>query len=225
LSVIVPTYNERENIKTLLSRLSRVLEGAGTKTEVIIVDDDSPDRTWDAAQGFRMPGLRVLRRVGSRGLSSAILEGLREARGDFVCVMDADLSHPPEAIPDMLARARDADIVVASRYVPGGDVAGWTLSRRLISWVAGLMARPLVNLRDPMSGFFVVRGSLIRGLRFRPRGFKILLDFVVRSGTRRVVEVPYTFRDRKLGNSKLGSGAIVGYAFQLAALYIYRVIG
>ncbi len=185
LSMIIPTYNERENIRPPVTRLSRVLGGLDVGSEVIIVDDDSPDRTWEVARELgRGLSLRVIRRPYRRGLSSAIIEGLRAAMGGVIRVMDADLSHPPEAIPEMLECISGHDVVVASRYATGGRVMDWPVSRRAVSVIGRLLARPLIAVRDPMSGFFLVRravvGDLIEDIGFRPRGFKILLDLMVR---------------------------------------------
>jgi dolichol-phosphate mannosyltransferase len=225
LSVIIPTYNEKENIRPLMTRLSRMLRGLDVDSEVIIVDDDSPDRTWEAARMLGLPNLMVIRSVGRRGLSRAILEGLKAARGELIGVMDADLSHPPEALPDMLESIGESDFVVASRYMAGGGVGDWPVSRRALSLLGRLAARPLTGLTDPMSGFFLARRDVVGDLRFRPRGFKILLDLIVRSGTRSVAEVPYRFSCRRSGHSKMDPPVILNYLFQVAELLIYRIVG
>ena len=225
LSVVIPTYNERENMGLLLERLSRALGELGMESEVIVVDDDSPDRTWEAAQEFTgLPGMRVIRRVSKKGLASAVFEGARASRGDVICVMDADLSHPPEAIPRIMSRLGENDIVVASRRVTGGGAENWPASRRLASWAGRLAVRPLVSVRDPMSGFFFVKRDVLYGMRFRPRGFKILLDILVRSRAERIEEIPYLFKDRRRGTSKLKLKTLVDYALQVFDLYTYRIV-
>lgn len=225
LSVIIPTYNERDNVRPLMERLFRVLGRLDMASEVIVVDDDSPDRTWEVAQGFKVRGrLRVMRRDGTRGLSSAVLDGVGEAKGGLLCVMDADLSHPPEAIPEMLDRLGGNDIVIASRHVPGGSLAGWPLSRRALSRGAIALARPLTTVRDPLSGFFIANRGIVEVSGARPWGFKILLELIVRSKSKRLAEVPYRFSCRERGRSKLGFRSIWGYVFQLLGLYVNRVI-
>lgn len=225
LSVVIPTYNERENLGVLLEGLSVYLAGLETGSEVIIVDDDSPDRTWEAAQGFRdPPGLRVIRRLDRRGLASAVMLGVRESRGDVICVMDADLSHPPEAIPRMVRRLGGRGVVVASRYVTGGGTEAWPASRRLTSWAGRVAVRPLVKVRDPVSGFFLFRKSVLYGMRFRPRGFKLLPDILVRLGAGEVAEVPYLFRGRRRGSSKLKLRALVEYGIQVLEFYVYKIV-
>ncbi len=194
-------------------------------SEVIVVDDDSPDRTWEAAQGFGgIKNLRVIRRLGKRNLSGAVIDGFREAGGEVIGVMDADLSHPPEAIPEMLRRIDESDVVVASRHVEGGKVGNWKASRRAISWMGSLIARQLVPLRDPLSGFFLVRRKVVENMKMRPRGFKILIEIGVRSDRRRIVEIPYTFQDRKQGCSKMGLSPIAGFVLQVSALCVRKII-
>ena len=231
LSVVVPTYNERENLPVLLERLEAALRGLDC-FEVIIVDDDSPDGTWRLAEELartRYPWLRVIRRVGERGLGSAIIRGLREARGDYVAVIDADLQHPPELLPVMLRRALEegADVVIASRYVEGGGVEGWSKWRLLVSRAAGLVARLLLpevrRVKDPMSGYWLVRRSIIEGVELEPRSWKILLEILVKARPGRVVEVPYVFRERLHGESKLRFKHIVEYLLHVLHLSEYRV--
>ncbi len=233
LSVVVPTYNERENLPILLERLEKSLRGV--EFEVIVVDDDSPDGTWRLALELareRYPWLRVVRRVGERGLASAVVRGFRESRGEYVVVMDADLQHPPEVVPRMLeaARSSGADLVVASRYVRGGGVRGWSRFRLLMSRWATVLAHLLVPesrcTSDPLSGFFLVSRGLISSCldRLRPRGYKILLEVLVKCHPRRVVDVPYVFERRVYGRSKLGVGTIVDYLLHLLELQEYRVV-
>src|SRR5262249_45856891 len=146
--------------------------------EIVVVDDASGDGTAELARelGKSLP-IRTVERVDERGLSTAVLRGLTEARTDVCVVMDADLSHPPESIPRMLKALQEgADVGVGSRYVRGGDIDEWPLFRRLTSWAGTMLARPLTPLRDPMSGFFCLRRSLLDGVALKPRGFKILLE-------------------------------------------------
>jgi dolichol-phosphate mannosyltransferase len=213
LSLVIPTYNERENIGLLITRVNEILKETGLPFEIIVVDDDSPDRTWEAALDLRekIPGLRVIRRVNERGLARAVVRGWREARGEILAVMDGDLQHPPEILR-LLVKAvcyDDVDIAVASRHVRGGGVSRWNIVRRGVSWFATLMATwvlpgTLRTIRDPMSGYFALRRSVIEGYPLAPEGYKILLEVLGRGRYRRVEEIPYTFVERERGGSKLG---------------------
>ena len=228
LSVVIPTYNEADNIRVVLDKLIESLEESGFRDfEVIVVDDDSPDGTWRVALEYSKsdPRVRVIRRVGERGLASAVLRGAREARGRYILVMDADMQHPPEIAPTLLRKAleTDADVVVASRYTRGGGVEGWSRLRLLISRGATLLAHLLVKesrlTSDPMSGFFLARADLLRSSELKPRGYKVLLELLGRSGSRiRVVDVPYVFKRRLSGESKLGLGTITDYVLHLIRL-------
>lgn len=217
-TVVVPTFNEAGNLPTLVERIC----SAQPHVEIVVVDDASQDGTAAVARGLsgRYP-VRVVERTGERGLSTAVLRGMQEARTDLCVVMDADLSHPPEAIPGLLRAVTDgADVAVGSRYVEGGDIDRWPLVRRLASRAGTLLARPLTPVRDPMAGFFCLRKSLFAGVALKPRGFKILLEILARTGTRNVVEVPIRFEDRAAGASKFGSKQRREFLKQLWELYL-----
>ena len=206
VSVVIPTYNEAGNIGPLIRELCRALEGY--PHEVIIVDDNSPDGTAEVARRVarELPQVKVLTRPGKLGLGSAVMEGLRASEGDLVLMMDADFSHRPQDVPRLLERAGEADIVLGSRYVPGGRVEGWPWRRRLASRVAVLYSRLVLGLgiRDTTTGFALFRRDLLERLEGRTftSGFKLALEVVVRSPDARVVEVPITFHDRREGKSK-----------------------
>jgi Glycosyltransferases involved in cell wall biogenesis len=224
ISVVVPTYNEAENLPELLERLDRAL--AGRSYEVVVVDDGSPDGTAEVARRLagRYP-VRVLVREGRRGLSSAVVEGARAAGGDVVVVMDADLQHPPELVPKLAEAAGRGCLAVASRYVKGGGVEGWPWHRRLVSHGAVLLARILLPearaVRDAVSGFFAYRRECVANVK--PTGlYKILLDVLVQCKPRCVVEVPYLFGLRTRGRSKLGTRHIADYLKQVLALARWR---
>jgi len=212
VSVVVPAYNERDTLPELVDRLHRAL---GSGYEVVVVDDASPDGTSQVAEvlGRRYP-VRVVRRPGKLGLGSAVLEGARAAFGRFVVVMDADLSHPPETAPQLLAALRSgAEVAVASRYVAGGGVRDWPWRRRLMSRVAVLLARWWLREPrcDPVSGFFGVRRELLLTPSLQGLGYKILLEVLAHHRSRKVVEVPYVFTDRRGGRSKLTAGEVWNY--------------
>lgn len=212
ISIIVPTFSESENISELHSRLRAVL--AHESWELIFVDDDSPDGTADLARALSRndPTVRCIHRIGRRGLSTAVVEGILSSSADVVVVMDADLQHDEKVVPAMLheLRTKDLDIVVGSRYVAGGGTGDWDESRKAISRLAGRLARDLVpeNLSDPMSGFFAVRTHVVRDAarNLSGYGYKILLDLFVSAGRLlRFAEIPYTFKPREHGQSKLDS--------------------
>ena len=224
LSIIAPTYNEVENLEALVAEVGSALRGI--EYEILICDDDSPDRTWARAEeiGRRDPRVRVLRRTKDRGLARAVVDGFTHARGKAVACIDADLQHDPAILPRMLQALRDgAELVVASRYVPGGGTANWNWRRRFTSWVAARMADYSlgVPLHDPMSGYFLLRRADFLPLRHKlnPDGFKILLEIAAQLQPARVCEVPYTFRLRQAGKSKLSSRVIFAYIVQLVRLY------
>jgi len=228
ISVVVPTYNERDNIVELIRRIDNALKGIDY--EVVVVDDNSPDGTADVAEGLSKDyPVRVVRRPGKLGLATAVLDGVRSSRGDYVVVMDADLQHPPEVIPKMYEELiKGYDIVIASRYVVGGSVGGWGLTRRLISKTAILIAKLLIprvrGIEDPISGFFMFRKEVLEGVSLSPKGFKILLEVLVKGRYSRVSEVPYTFGVRVRGTSKLSSKELINYITHLLTLTPYKTL-
>lgn len=228
VTVVVPTYNERDNLAALADRVFAVCPAA--TTELLIIDDDSPDGTAAAAEQLAVHTgrpIRVIRRR-ERGLATAVIRGLREARGDIVVVMDADLSHPPESIPVLLDALRDPAVrcAVGSRFVPGGSVdLHWPLHRRLNSLAGRLLARPLTRVRDMMAGFFAVRRAEVDVEHLNPVGYKILLELIVKHGWTGVVEVPIRFADRQAGQTKLTAGEQFRYLWHLARLYAWVLSG
>ncbi|MEZ0394525.1 MAG: polyprenol monophosphomannose synthase [Desulfurococcaceae archaeon] len=225
VSVVVPTYNERENLPALVERLDEAMRGSGIEYELVIVDDSSPDGTADAALELSESyPIKVVVRPGRLGLASAVAEGSRRASGEVIVVMDADLQHPPEVVPKLVEAVRGGcDVAVASRYSPGGGTSGFPLERRMISRTATLMAHFLVGpsrrTRDPLSGFFAARAELLRCLEpTRPRGYKVLLDLLAQFPRASVCDVPFTFESRRSGRSKLGWKEIAEYLAQLVVL-------
>ena len=211
VSIVVPTYNERDNVEALCRGLREALEPAWDY-EIIFVDDNSPDGTHEVVTGLGEEDSRVrlIRRPGKLGLGSAVSTGFAQATGDYWVMMDADLSHRPEDLPGLLSRLADADIVVGSRYVPGGGVVNWPLWRRVVSRGASAMGRVIVGLdvRDLTSGFAAFRREHMELLlpTLSPRGFKLLLEIIAKSGDARLVETPITFVDRRYGRSKASAG-------------------
>jgi dolichol-phosphate mannosyltransferase len=227
LSVIVPTYREAENLRLLVPRIFEATRSAGIDAEIVIVDDASPDDTVAVCAEFEgLYPLRLIVRRDERGLSTAVLRGLHEAAGDVLLVMDADLSHPPEKLPEMYAAALDPanDFVIGSRYVAGGTTADdWGPFRWVNSRVATLLARPLTTALDPMAGFFALRRETFDSAEsLDPIGYKIGLELIVKCRCRRVAEVPIHFSDRVHGQSKLSLREQVNYLRHLHRLYAHR---
>jgi len=196
---------------------------------VLVVDDDSPDRTWEVAGALvdDLPGLRVLRRRGASGLATAVTCGWAHARGELLGVIDGDGQHPPEVVADLLAAMDDrTDVAVASRHVAGGGVSNWSTARRLLSRGAqalGLLLLPgtVGRVTDPMSGYFVVRREVVADTDLDPVGYKILLEVLARGDVRGVAERPYVFLERQRGQSKVAIGHYVGYLRHLMRLRLY----
>ncbi|MCE4615308.1 MAG: glycosyltransferase family 2 protein [Desulfurococcales archaeon] len=219
LSVVIPTYNEKENIKLLLPRIIEVLEDYSCKDfEIIIVDDNSPDGTSDIVKELSNEDNRIklIVRTNEKGLATAVKEGLKQATRKYVIVMDADFQHPPELIPELYQTALEGyDIVVASRYIRGGGVEGWSVIRLLASKAGCLIARMLVRgargVRDNMSGYFIVRKSSIDIDRLNPRGYKILLEILGRHRDIKITEIPYIFKNRLAGESKISTNTLVNF--------------
>jgi dolichol-phosphate mannosyltransferase len=222
LAMVVPTYNERDRLGELVTTLFRVSAESGLELELVVVDDNSPDGTGALADELaRVHRMRVVHRSGKLGLGTAVVAGFGAATADVLGVMDADFSHPPALVPDMLAvfRATRADVLVASRYVPGGGTANWPFKRRVLSRAGCLLARPLSPIRDAASGFFLIRRSVAEGVTIKAGGFKICLELIVRSAATRLVEIPYRFDDREQGESKMSWREAAGYLVQLRDLY------
>lgn len=231
LSLVLPTYNEGKNIAEVVRRLTPLLDEALAQAyELIVVDDDSPDRTWEIAHTLTAtyPKLRVVRRVGERGLSSAVIRGWQAAKGDVLAVIDADLQHPPEVTLQLWqAIEKGADLAVASRHVEGGGVSDWSLARRILSRGAqliGLLLLPGVvgRVSDPMSGFFMIRRASVEGVTLRPIGYKILIEVLGRGRVQRIAEAPYVFRERTEGESKVTGKLYAEYLGHLLRLRLAR---
>lgn len=224
LSLVLPTYNEAQNLAPLIEMLEVTLRDI--PHEILIVDDNSPDGTWRVAQMLaeRLPTLRVLRRIGRRGLSSAVVDGFDAATGDILAVMDADGQHDAALLVTMVTRMEhDADIVIGSRYMPGGSVGAWVRDRRIISSIGTFLSNRLsvAPVTDPLSGFFAVRRTayLAARQRLRPSGFKILLELLAHLPRGlRVIEIPLMFRPRMHGESKLTLSVHVAFALQIVRL-------
>ena len=226
-SLVIPTYNESKNLEKLVEVLNQLLDKHWDGNyELIIVDDDSPDRTWQVGLDLmpKYPYLRVMRRQSEKGLSTAVIRGWQAAQGEILGVIDGDLQHPPETLINMLEEIKNgADLVVASRHVEGGGVSDWGFIRRLLSRGAqmlGLLILPNVigRVADPMSGYFMFRRKAIANCLMNPLGYKILIEVLGRGRIESVAEVGYIFQERQEGESKVTWRQYVDYVVHLLRL-------
>lgn len=230
VSVITPTYDEAENLPELVRRIHDALEGI--PHEIVVADDNSPDRTWAVAEGLAENDdtITVLRRFHDPGLSAAVLDGMSAARGSYLAVIDADLQHDPSVLAKMLdvLRSGDADVVVGSRESEGGGYGEWSARRRFVSWVAAGIAKAFLRVPtdDPMSGYFMLTRDSYEATaaEINPMGFKILLEFIGRNRDLRVAEVGYTFANRTHGETKLNRSIIRSYLLAVAELRLGRQV-
>lgn len=226
ITVVLPTYNEEENIEEVIDRIYSSVE---EQIEVIVVDDDSPDGTWELVESLsdNYGNLHVIRRTEDKGLAKSVVRGFEEAEGEKIIVMDADLQHPPEKLPEIIEALDTKDIVIGSRKVEGGEVEDWPWHRKLVSLgaetVARFFLREVKNVKDILSGFFGVRKEVVEAVQFNPIGYKILLEVLVKSNYSSVKEVPYTFKDRETGSSSLGLKQHFTYLHHVFRLFLYRL--
>ncbi|HJJ22861.1 MAG TPA: glycosyltransferase family 2 protein [Nitrosopumilus sp.] len=231
VSIIIPTYNESKNIIRVLETISRNLP-KNILTEAIVVDDNSPDGTGRLVEDYLKSvkkiadyTIEIIHRKAKDGLGSAILKGIQQAKGDTIVVMDSDFSHPPQIIPKLIETIKkyQYDIAVASRYIKGGKIQGWSLKRKLMSKFATLIAKKGlgINTKDPMSGFFAFKRSIIKELNIDAIGYKFLLEILVKTKDVTIKEIPYTFQNREFGSSKLSIKTIFDYYRSVWKLYRY----
>ncbi|RIK80217.1 MAG: hypothetical protein DCC67_09630 [Planctomycetota bacterium] len=227
VSIVVPTYCEAENLGELVARIDAALSRTGLSFEIVVVDDDSPDGSAEICRklGGVYP-VRLIVRKHQRGFSSAVIAGLNAARGGALVVMDADLSHPPEQIPELVERLARHKLAIASRYLRGGGTdQRWPLRRRWLSRMGALLARPLTSVSDPMSGFFALSRESYRRIAsdLTPVGYKVALELIVKLPCRDVGEVPIFFDERRRGCSKLGLRENLQYLRHVMRLFAYRL--
>ena len=229
VSIILPTYNESQNIVNILKSIRENIPKE-IYAETIVVDDNSPDGTAKIVEDYISSikkiaenTIDVIHRKTKNGLSSAILNGIQSAKGETIVVMDSDFSHPPQIIPKMIEALKQyqCDLVVASRYITGGNIQGWTTKRKIMSKIATVIAKKGlgVKTKDPMSGFFAFKKNIIKELNFDALGYKFLLEILVKTKGINVKEIPYCFENRKLGSSKLDSSTIIDYFKSVWKLY------
>ncbi|MHA7733551.1 glycosyltransferase [Nitrosopumilus sp. S6] len=231
ISIIIPTYNESKNIIEILKSIQKYIP-LEIQAQTIVVDDNSPDGTGtivdeylNSIKKIANHTFNVIHRTAKNGLSSAVLNGIKQAQGDIILVMDSDFSHPPQIIPKMIEALKkyQCDIVVASRYIHGGQISNWSFKRKIVSKIATKIAKYSlnVNVKDPMSGFFIFKKQLLNGLSFDAIGYKLLLEILVKTKNASVTEIPYTFQDREIGSSKLSGKIIFDYIKSVWKLYRY----
>jgi len=219
LSIVIPTYNEKENILILVEKIFNELKQNNIAGEIIVVDDNSPDGTGKILENLKNKSINIIHRSGKLGLSSAAIEGFKQASSDVVCLMDADLSHPAEKISEMFTEIKNGyDLIIGSRYIKTGKIVGWNFKRKLMSKTATYLARPFTKVKDPMTGFFMIKKECLNLNELDSKGFKILLEILVKSKIEKIKEIPITFTNRKEGKSKASSKEISDY---LKNLYGY----
>ncbi|MGH7727233.1 MAG: polyprenol monophosphomannose synthase [Vulcanimicrobiaceae bacterium] len=228
-SLVVPTYNEAGGIERLIHALSSTFVQAGLDGEVVVVDDHSPDGTGAIVERLagRYP-VRCVHRPGKLGLSSGVIDGWKAARPDSEALgaIDADFSHDVAIVPKMVAALGDGyGLAVGSRYVAGGAIEDWPLTRKVTSLVACALAWPIVPIRDATSGFFLVKRAALEGVALDPIGFKIGLEVAAKAHYGRALEIPYVFHDREVGQSKMSGAEIANYLRQLRRIYAMRFFG
>jgi dolichol-phosphate mannosyltransferase len=229
-ALVIPTLNEAGNIPTLFQRVQAALAPLNIDYELIVVDDNSQDGTADVVQQHSAvdPRIRLLVRKGERGLAGAVIYGWKHTNANWLGVIDADLQHPPEILPELLNAIRSGnDIAIASRYVTKNSVTNWNKMRQLISRCGTLatvpLQRPGLRIKDPLAGFFVVRRECIEGIELQPQGFKILLEILVRGRIRKAQEIPFQFSQRHAGTSKADVKVALQYLTLLGKLSRYAI--
>ena len=224
-ALVLPTLNEAGNIDRVLTQVSEALQGAPYDYQIIVVDDGSTDGTVTRVQKWseRDSRVRVVSRTGAKGLAGAVLHGWAQCNADLLGVMDADLQHPAELLPQLLKETERCDIAIASRYAIDDGTKGWNPIRSAISRLSTLAASPFISKKnlgvtDPMSGFFIIHRRCIQGLTFQTAGFKLLLEILVRGRIRKVKEIPYHFGIRHAGESKASASVAFHYLYLLTRL-------
>src|SRR3989338_1258205 len=224
LSIIVPTYNEAENLEEFIKKIKGSVNNL--EYEIIIVDDNSPDVTGTIAESLRKTyhSIDIIHRSKKMGISSAIMDGIKIAKGDIIATLNSDFQHPIEYLPKMAGKIGKFDIVIGSRYVSGGNTEGWNLWRLIASRIGifiAYMAIPQIRqIKDPLSGFFVLKKEIVKNIYINPSVVqKYLLEILVRDPYRKVVEVPYVFKNRRGGSSKVNFRDSFNYLRQLFILH------
>ena len=224
ISIIIPTYCEVQNIPIIIPEIFNVLQKENIQSELIIVDDNSPDGTAEAARKAAGENpVRVAVRKNHKGLATAVVRGFELAKGNILVVMDADLSHPVDKLPELIRplTEQNFDAVVGSRYIDGGGIQGWSLSRKIVSSAGGFLARGLTTLSDPTSGFIAFKKELLKNVTLNPVGWKIILELIVKTDPH-FKEIPITFTKRAHGKNKFSFQVQIDYLRHLVRLYGFK---
>jgi len=225
ISIIIPTLNEKENINELVKRIRESLNDI--KYEIIFIDDGSKDGTIEEIEKLKekYKNIKVIEREYRKGLSSAFLDGVKHSNGKYIILMDADLQHPPELLRKMYEKALEGyDLVIASRYIKGGKIENWNIIREFISktaiFITYIFLPETLKVKDPLSGYFLIKKDLLNNFKISdPFSYKVLLDILVKVNYNKLIEIPYTFKERKHGKSKLGKRIIFSYLKQVFLLF------
>lgn len=214
ISIIIPTYNERENIESLIKRIFTISNKNRLNIEVVVVDDNSRDGTAEVVMLLsKKYKIKLLERPKKMGLTSAVIDGLKLAKGNIIGVMDADFSHPPEKIPYLVKALNENDIAIGSRFVKGGKLVKRSKFRHLVTKIAILLAKLVLglNVKDPISGYFFLKRDVIEKTKIKSKGFKILLNILAKNKNKKIIEIPITHVERKKGRSKFGFLEVINY--------------
>lgn len=227
VSLITPTYNEKENISLLADEIFQTLDGIeDIDLELIVVDDNSPDGTGEAAEKLKEKyPVQVIHRAGKLGLGSAVMEGFALSERPYIGVMDADLSHDPVVLPQLIHGLRDFDLTIGSRFGETSLVEEWAWHRKLVSLVGVAMGRVLTGVEDPLTGFFFVRRRSLEGLSLTSSGFKILLEILCKGRCRNHLSIPIVFRNREFSRSKLNWREHVLFMKQIVFFALRKLAG
>jgi dolichol-phosphate mannosyltransferase len=229
LTVIIPTFNEENNIGEMIRAVDAVCKAHEINEDILVVDDNSGDNTQKIVTELKnsMPHLNLMVRYENHGLSQSLYDGINSAGSELVQCIDCDFSHPPDKIPVFYRylKSRQYDMVIGSRYIPGGEVQNWAMSRRILSAGAALLGRVLIpHIRDSGSGFFAVRREIIEGVRLKPRGFRMGFEILGKGRWENATEIPITFKDREAGQSKMHWGIITEYLKQWGSIFYYNAV-
>lgn len=225
LSIIIPTYNEAKNLQNIVEKTNSAIQK--TKHEIIIVDDNSPDNTAEVAQELQTKyPLKLIKRTEKKDLSLAVVEGFRHAKGEILGVMDADMSHDPSYLPQLLTTIEQGnDIAIGSRHIKNGKIEDWPINKRIVSIIGQTFAKPLTKVNDPMSGFFLLKREVIENAALDPIGYKIGLEIIIKGNYSSIKEVPIIFKNRHLGKSKANIRSYVRFIQHIGRLYKHRLSG
>ncbi|MDI9633329.1 MAG: polyprenol monophosphomannose synthase [Methanolinea sp.] len=229
MTVLVPTYNERENVESIISAVNQVFARSGIRGHILVVDDNSSDGTIDIVKSLipRYRNLSLLVRHENHGLSPSLYDGFSLSPSDYIQCIDCDFSHPPELIPEFYRclKEENRDIVIGSRYIPGGGSVNWPLIRRILSYGAAVLGRFVIPVvHDSGSGFFAINRRVLEGASLAPRGFRMGFEILGKGNWNSVKEIPFIFRNRNQGKSKLKPRIILQFLIQIVGILHYNFI-